>query len=375
MSIVGIDEVGRGPLAGPLVVGAAVFKNEVASADWIATLKDSKKLSAKKREQIAASANQHIHFALGWVSSIELDQVGITRALELAATRAMVKLASIYPSFSQIIIDGNLNFLKNTNFSSQVTTLVKADNDVKQVSAASIVAKVARDHYMVELAKKYPTYDFDKHMGYGTAAHLAALKAYGPCPEHRFSYAPVRLAAENHSYAPVRLAAENHSNTTTISQNTTTISTNHLPNTNKIRTSSAQGIITISQNTTAIGQAAESLVAHHLASIGHQIIAHNFRTRAYEIDLISVYKNSIYFTEVRCRATKSKPHITPLDTINNKKQQQITFAAESFIQSSNYSTLLLKSQVNPENITNFHLAIAEVYHVKGHFQLDRWLPI
>lgn len=334
MSIVGIDEVGRGPLAGPLVVGAAVFKNEVASADWIATLKDSKKLSAKKREQIAASANQHIHFALGWVSSIELDQVGITRALELAATRAMVKLASIYPNFSQIVIDGNLNFLKNTNFSSQVTTLVKADNDVKQVSAASIVAKVARDHYMVELAKKYPIYGFDKHMGYGTAAHLAALKVYGPCPEHRFSYAPVRLAAENHS------------NTTTISQ-----------------------------NTTAIGQAAESLVAHHLTSIGHQIIAHNFRTKAYEIDLISVYKNSIYFTEVRCRATKSKPHITPLDTINNKKQQQITFAAESFIQSSNYSTLLLKSQVNPENITNFHLAIAEVYHIKGHFQLDRWLPI
>ena len=363
MSIVGIDEVGRGPLAGPLVVGAAVFKNEVASADWIATLKDSKKLSAKKREQIAASANQHTHFALGWVSSIELDQVGITRALELAATRAMVKLASIYPNFSQIIIDGNLNFLKNTIFSSQVTTLVKADNDVKQVSAASIVAKVARDHYMVELAKKYPIYGFDKHMGYGTAAHLAALKVYGPCPEHRFSYAPVRLAAENHS------------NTTTISQNTTAISTNHIPNANKIRTSSAQGITTISQNTTAIGQAAESLVAHHLASIGHQIIAHNFRTRAYEIDLISVDKNSVYFTEVRCRATKSKPHITPLDTINNKKQQQITFAAESFIQSSNYSTLLLKSQVNPENITNFHLAIAEVYHTKGHFQLDRWLPI
>ena len=368
MSIVGIDEVGRGPLAGPLVVGAAIFKDEISSTDWIAQLKDSKKLSAKKREQIASIADQHVYSALGWVSSVELDQIGITRSLELAATRAIVELASVCPNISQIVIDGNLNFLKNTKFSPKVTTLIKADNEVKQVSAASIIAKVARDRYMINLAKKYPVYVFEKHMGYGTVTHLSALREFGPCPEHRFSYAPVRLAAENFKKSP---------------------STNMIKNLAPIPISTPVKLLKPHQNppststisktsqkpTTTIGKIAESFVAAHLESLGHYILARNFRTKSYEIDLISQKEDTLYFTEVRCRSQKSKNHISPADTINHKKRQQITFAAETFIQTSNYSTLLSKSQVKLENITNFRLAIAEVYHDKDRFWLDHWLSL
>lgn len=368
MSIVGIDEVGRGPLAGPLVVGAAIFKDEISSVDWITQLKDSKKLSAKKREQIAATADKHLYSALGWVSSSELDQIGVTRALELAATRAIVELTSICPNISQIVIDGNLNFLKNTKFSSKVTTLIKADNEVKQVSAASIIAKVARDRYMINLAKKYPVYGFEKHMGYGTAAHLFALREFGPCPEHRFSYAPVRLAAESLKKSPstnmIKPLAPIHISTPVKSpkphQNT--------PSANTISKTSQK-------STTLIGKTAESLVAVHLESLGHHILARNFHTKSYEIDIISHHNNCLYFTEVRCRSSKSKSHITPLDTINHKKRQQITFAAETFIQTFNYSTLFSKSQVKLKNITNFRLAIAEVYHDKDHFWLERWFTL
>ena len=387
MSIVGIDEVGRGPLAGPLVVGAVIFKDEKSSAEWITQLKDSKKLSAKKREQIAITADQHVYFALGWVSSSELDQIGITRALELAATRAIVELASVCPNISQIVIDGNLNFLKNTKFSPKVTTLIKADAEIKQVSAASILAKVARDRYMMKLAEKYPTYGFEKHMGYGTASHLLVLREFGPCPEHRFSYTPVRLAAENLKKSSSTNVIKNTASNLALSP----LKSSQTPQ----KPSSISIVLEESQKTTAIGRAAESLVADHLSYLGHHILARNFRTKSYEIDIISQYDNCLYFTEVRCRSSKSKAHITPLDTISHKKRQQIIFAAENFIQTFNYSTLSSKSQADPEiqlenqlnpenqpknqlnckNIANFRLAIAEVYHDKDRFWLNRWLPL
>lgn len=179
--IVGIDEVGRGSLAGPLVAGAVVLDTPIAG------LKDSKKLTKLRREQLDAEIRVSCAaFGLGWVTPREIDQLGLTAAVRLAMERA---LADISVAYEQIIIDGNYNFFAADP---RATAIVGADNTVPAVSAASIVAKVARDRYMADISAKFPAYRFDKHVGYGTAAHLAALKAIGICELHRHSFSPVQ---------------------------------------------------------------------------------------------------------------------------------------------------------------------------------------
>lgn len=182
--IVGIDEVGRGCWAGPLVAGAVVL------GDPIPGLKDSKKLTKARREvlnaEIVVSA---VAWGLGWVTVEEIDQNGLTVAVRLAMERA---LAMITMSYDQIIIDGNLNFFADNPKS---TALIGADNLIPAVSAASIIAKVARDKYMAEAALRFPSYSFEKHVGYGTAAHMQALKAYGITELHRRSFRPIQAFA------------------------------------------------------------------------------------------------------------------------------------------------------------------------------------
>ena len=153
MAILGIDEVGRGPLAGPLVVGAVILPED--DLEWTSGLKDSKKLSAKKREGlneiILSEANAT---GLGWVSPAELDEIGISEALRLATRRAVKTVQGAGVPFSQIMIDGKVNFLRGTALESYVSVMPKADDLIKQVSAASIIAKVARDRYMCEIAER-----------------------------------------------------------------------------------------------------------------------------------------------------------------------------------------------------------------------------
>ncbi len=183
MAILGIDEVGRGPWAGPLVVGACVFGDAK-----IEGLTDSKKLSAKKREALAGEISEKCEYGLGWVYADELDRIGLSAALRKACREAVKQIQAPY---HEIIIDGTVNFLSDTPLSSYVQVLKKADLLVPEVSAASIIAKVARDRYMTEIAHKYPFYGFEKHVGYGTAAHRTAIEKYGVCPEHRKSFRPI----------------------------------------------------------------------------------------------------------------------------------------------------------------------------------------
>lgn len=188
--ILGIDEVGRGPWAGPLVVGAVVLNNAVIDG-----LTDSKKLSKKQREhlsQLIIESNAEI--GLGWVHPDELDKIGLSNSLIEATKRAVSQITSPY---HEIIIDGTINFLKETNKSQYVTTLKKADLLIQSVSAASIVAKVARDQYMNEQALLYPEYGFSSNVGYGTAAHIAAIARSGVTPLHRLSFAPLAKYRNN----------------------------------------------------------------------------------------------------------------------------------------------------------------------------------
>ena len=180
MAILGIDEVGRGPWAGPLVVCACVLGD--AQIDG---LTDSKKLTAKKREALAPVIQEKAVVGLGWVSAEELDRIGLSKALRKACRDAVKQIKA---PFHEIIIDGTVNFLRDTPLAGYVQVLKKADLLVPEVSAASIVAKVARDNYMYKLAEKYPGYGFEKHVGYGTAAHYEGLRAQGPCPIHRMSF-------------------------------------------------------------------------------------------------------------------------------------------------------------------------------------------
>lgn len=187
--IAGIDEAGRGPLAGPVVAGAVVLgeKAEVAEELIAAGLRDSKTMTEKARERlfdlIAAKAEI---FAVGEASTEEIDELNILQATFLAMRRALEGLSSA-PNF--LLVDGGF---KLPGVSIQQRCFHKGDRDVVSVAAAAVMAKVTRDRLMKKCAENFPHYGFEKHKGYGTAAHLAALRQFGPCPLHRRSFAPVR---------------------------------------------------------------------------------------------------------------------------------------------------------------------------------------
>ncbi len=183
MIIVGIDEVGRGCWAGPLVAGAVILNTDVKPPF---PLRDSKKLSKKQRETLAIWIQENaLDHGLGWVSATEVDDIGLTEAVRQAMQRAVDELQCAY---DKIIIDGHIAFLEGPN----VEAIIKADDTEPSVSAASILAKVARDQHMAVLSQKFPGYGFEKHVGYGTAEHIAALTQLGVSTIHRRSYKPIK---------------------------------------------------------------------------------------------------------------------------------------------------------------------------------------
>ena len=317
--ILGIDEVGRGPLAGPLVVGAVILPD--TKPGWVFDLKDSKKLSSKKREALAELILKEAPACgLGWVSPVEIDEMGISEALRLATRRAVKSVQKLHVPFNQIVIDGKVNFLSLTSLDKYVTTVVKADNLVKEVSAASIIAKVARDKYMCEISADFPEYGFDKHVGYGTAKHLEAIRKLGICPEHRKSFEPIKSMV-GFERPGVKIAPK---------------------------------------NTTLIGKKGEEAVAFYLENKGHQILARNFKTYFYEIDIISVFGKKIYFTEVKTRKNHSAGG--GLYAVNKKKISKMRFAVECFLR---YHRL---------EFGNFDPLLA-VASVDGEYNVEDWLPL
>ena len=176
--ICGVHEAGRGPLAGPVCAAAVILPSETE----LPGLNDSKKLSEKKREQLFPEIQQ---IALAWsvafASVEEIEERNILGATMLAMNRAIAGL-SLTPDLA--LIDGN----RNKEIEVPSRCVVHGDARCASIAAASILAKVSRDHLMLELAREYPQYGFEKHKGYGTRAHYAALREYGPCPAHRPSF-------------------------------------------------------------------------------------------------------------------------------------------------------------------------------------------
>ncbi len=266
--ILGIDEVGRGPWAGPLVVGACILREPIDG------LTDSKKLTAKKRAALAPIIHEKAACGLGWVSAEELDKIGLSAALRKACREAVRQIQETREEFNGIIIDGTVNFLSDTPLADYVVVKPKADLLVPAVSAASIIAKVARDNYMIKLAEEYPDYGFEKHVGYGTALHREALEKLGPCPEHRRSFRPVGEIAHN----------------------------------------------------VDAGRKGEVAATSYLESNEFRVLMRNWKTKWCEIDIMAEKNNTLYFVEVKYRKNGGG-----LNAITLKKRKQMRFAAEMYL--------------------------------------------
>lgn len=296
-------------MAGPLVIGAVILGRKRAAWD---RLTDSKQLTRAQREELnKIILDKAAATGLGWLTSQEVDQYGLGQSLRYAARQAVTHLLQhSYPDqfaqltslddlpataelpFDEIVIDGTINFLANTPLGQTVTTLPKADFLVQEVSAASIIAKVARDNYMISIADQYPGYGFEQHVGYGTIQHYHALRELGVCPEHRRSFRPIQQLIDGTDPAEAPIATK-------------------------------------SKTTTGLGQCAEYLVISYLQDRAHTLIAHNYKTKTYEIDIISYDAQNIYFTEVKYR--KTAQHGTALAQVTPRKQQQMRYAAEAFL--------------------------------------------
>jgi len=345
--ILGIDEVGRGPWAGPLVVGAVIL-----GGAEIEGLDDSKKLTKKRREALdGVIREQAVAWALGWVSARELDDIGMSRALRLATRRAVKRIQTQCKEknlvFDEIIIDGTVNFLADTALERYVTVMAKADGLIPSVSAASIIAKVARDQFMGEQDVIYTGYGFASNAGYGVAKHRAAIKRLGVTPLHRLSFAPLvkyadstklrnlyqkkssALPNESPVGYPQKIIRDPRKVAQIFSEDTTpgdSVSTEDVAQIDAPTTTSG---VKKPATTRQIGDKGEQAAADWLAADGHEIIVRNWRTRYCEIDIVSVKDGVLYFTEVKYR--KNDNFGDGLAAITAKKQRQMRFAAELFI--------------------------------------------
>lgn len=188
--VAGVDEAGRGPLAGPVAAAAVILHPERP----VVGLADSKKLTAERREMLAEQVRSRaLAWSVAWADPAEIDALNILAATLLAMRRAILRL-SVSPGL--VLVDGNrLPDLRFGVRRIRGEPITGGDGKVAEISAASIIAKTTRDRMMVELDRIYPCYEFARHKGYGTEVHRARLREFGPCREHRFTFAPLRSAS------------------------------------------------------------------------------------------------------------------------------------------------------------------------------------
>ncbi len=285
--IIGIDEVGRGAWAGPVVVGAVGL-----GGVEIPGLTDSKLLSKKKRLAFSQTIKQSASYiGIGWVSATDIDQIGISAALKLATARALAQIDM--DAIEQIIIDGTIRLFDDP----RVITMKKADLLVPSVSAASVIAKVARDQYMALCDQIFPEYGFANHVGYGALKHREAIDQYGLCGLHRRCFEPMR-----------------------------TLTNYQILHTQK----------SVRHNTSvSSGRNAENAAAVYLQEKGYTIISQNWKTKWCEIDIIAQKNQLLYFVEVKYRYSPRQGG--GISAITPKKLQQMRFAAQFWMHANRYT--------------------------------------
>ncbi|MDB5037831.1 MAG: ribonuclease [Bacteriovoracaceae bacterium] len=271
-NIVGIDEVGRGCLAGPVVAAGVIFSKEIWSSDeeWVSLINDSKTLDLELREKLNETIwKRAIAVEIAFCSPAEVDEINILQATFKAAREVIEKIEAKLPSpIELILMDGSH---KISQLSRRQHPIVKGDSVSRSIAAASIVAKVYRDQWMVRLGLEHPGYGFEKHRGYGTKEHLIALRKLGPSPIHRRSFLKKMASL-------------------------------------------------------AYGREAEERALSYLKENGFKIIEQNWKTAGAEIDLIVEKKKELHFIEVRYRSEEvDLPLIFP-----KSKQEQYKKAVELY---------------------------------------------
>lgn len=273
MLIAGIDEAGRGPLAGPVCAAAVILPREYG----LPGLNDSKALTEKRREALFPEIQmQAVAYAAAMATAQEIQSLNIREATKLAMRRAAEAL-TVAPD--ELWIDGNMLILASI----PEQCFVKGDQLYPCISAASVIAKVTRDRYMLELHQRYPQYGFDKHKGYGTKAHARALLEHGPCPEHRAQFVQTFLS----KYSP---APPKPSNT---------------------------------------GEQGEQKAAEFLKEAGFRIVETNFRCRCGEIDVIAEDGTFLVFAEVKTR--KNDRFSTGAEAVGHTKQTKLLKTARYYL--------------------------------------------
>ncbi|MDR1604959.1 MAG: ribonuclease HII [Gracilibacteraceae bacterium] len=279
IAVAGVDEAGRGPLAGPVLAGACVLPRRFD----LRGLNDSKKLSPARREELNAAIRAGAAaWALGRAEVAEIDELNILQATKLAMIRA---LAALNPPADYALIDGRDRLALTV----PQRTLIGGDGLCASIAAASILAKTERDKYMTELHQTYPQYGFDRHKGYGTAAHLQALRQHGPCAEHRRTFAPVLLAAEGGGAAP------------------------------EGKTLGARG---------------ESIAADYLRAAGLSVLERNYRVRGGEIDIIAQDGEMLVFIEVKSRLSARRGRAA--ENLTPAKRKRMERVALFFLKAKGY---------------------------------------
>jgi uncharacterized protein (TIGR00252 family) len=280
VSIAGVDEAGRGPLAGPVVAAAVIL--DPLRLEELQGVDDSKKLSPRKRERLYGVILQACRgWSLGQASEREVDSLNVLQASLLAMRRA---LDTLNPRPDVALIDGPFPAKGNT----PCRPVIGGDGKSLSIAAASVLAKVTRDRLMRDYHLRYPQYGFDRHKGYGTQAHRAALLQWGPCEIHRLTFLK------------------------------------------KLTGPIPRGPRMQAVNKKTIGQIGEDLAARHLESLGYEILRRNFSTRAGEIDLIARDKDTLVFVEVK-RFRRSQWADGPLANLTPEKRRRVIRAAKGFL--------------------------------------------
>lgn len=280
--VLGIDEVGRGCWAGPLVVGACVLPPDYQ----LDGLTDSKAMTKVRRQKLEPLIrDQAIAYGLGWVKANEIDALGLAQSLKLASQRAIAKIDPTL--YDKVIIDGTVDFLN----SPRVTIMKQADKLVPSVSAAAVLAKVARDNFMTELGQqvKYQLYGFDQHVGYGTSLHREKLLELGPSDQHRQSFKPVAQAMGNYEL-PKSKQTGNHG---------------------------------------------EDLASDWLLAHDFEVLARNWRTRLFEIDIVAKKESTIVLVEVKTR--KNRDFGGGLGAITKQKLVKMRRAVDQLLRISSFA--------------------------------------
>lgn len=292
--VAGIDEAGRGALAGPVVASAVILPNRLPNSVR-AMINDSKQLTPKQRaDAFKVITKNAISCGVGVANAEEIDTIGIVPSTKAAMRRAIEDSAH-RPDF--LLIDA----VKNIGISTPCQSIIKGDTISLSIAAASIVAKVTRDHIMsIKCDEQYPEYGFRDHKGYGTARHLSALDEHGPSPIHRRSFRPVSQMTADSSWSALGKAQAVHI--------------------------TSQGSF---KPAMGIGKAGERAAARHLTTQGYKILKRNYRTRQGEVDIIAEDGDVLVFTEVKTRSNNEFG--APSEGFTLQKLERIRKAAIAYL--------------------------------------------